>query len=292
MDTFALLKERFPRLALCRDFSFARHTTIGCGGMADVAAFPQRGELAPLACFLKEANIPYCLLGAGANVLAADGRFHGVVVKFSRMNSLFAEGNTLIADAGVTGGSLLRAACACNLKGLHFLTGIPMSVGGATAMNAGVRGRHLSDVLVWAEALLDGKLVRIPQKECQFSEKSSVFLQKIAISRVCLAGTAATEREIAAEREYYRNLRAHLPKGRSMGCVFVNPEGESAGALIERCGLKERRIGGAVVSSQHANFILSEGATSSDVAALIELVRQTVFAETGILLREEIRRLP
>ena len=97
--------------------------------------------------------------------------------------------------------------------------------------------------------------------------------------------------EIERNTCYFRMRRKDLPKGRSMGCVFVNPEGESAGELIDRCGLKGARIGGAFVSSAHANFIISDGGSSADVSALIAFVRKQVYAQTGVLLREEIRRI-
>ena len=98
------------------------------------------------------------------------------------------------------------------------------------------------------------------------------------------------ERALAEIRQVLAE-RARLPKGRSMGCVFVNPDGESAGELIDRCGLKGARIGGAFVSSAHANFIISDGGSSADVSALIAFVRKQVYAQTGVLLREEIRRI-
>ena len=99
-------------------------------------------------------------------------------------------------------------------------------------------------------------------------------------------------REIEARTAYYAARRAHLPKGRSMGCVFVNPEGKSAGALIDGCGLKGLSVGGAYVSQRHANFIINSGATAGEISTLIGLVKNRVFERTGVLLREEIRRLP
>lgn len=293
MEIFALLRGCFPALTMERNFSFARHTTIGCGGIAEVCAFPKDAdELIALLAFLEEERIARCFLGAGANVLPSDGPFCGAVIRFSRMNKIVCEGNRLIAGAGTTGGTLLRAAAGCGLKGLHFLTGIPMTVGGAAVMNAGVAGRHISDVLIWAEGIEGGKIRRFSREECLFSEKQSLFQSGIALTRVCLAGEPAGEREIAAEREFYRQKRRGLPRGRSMGCVFVNPENGHAGALIDRCGLKGMRIGGARVSEQHANFILSDGGTAADVARLIAFVRGEVYRRTGILLREEIRRIP
>ncbi len=293
MDLYTRLRTRFPRLALGRDFSFARNTTIGCGGTAEVWASPADGEeAAALLRFLGREGIPLCFLGAGANVLPADGRFAGVAVLFRRMNALAADGECVLAGAGVTGGSLLRFAEAHALGGFEFLTGIPATLGGAAVMKAGVGGRHLCDVAESVIGIEGGVLRRFTREECAFAEKQSVFQSGIAVVAVRLRGRASGSEEIAAARAYYRARRAHLPKGRSMGCVFVNPPACSAGALIEACGLKGYAVNGARVSPQHANFILNEGASSSAVAALIRFVKEEVFRKTGVLLREEIRYIP
>lgn len=293
MEHFTKLCARFPKIGWERDLSFAKHTTIGCGGIAALAASPADEESAAalLGCLSAE-HIPYCFLGAGANVLPADEPFEGVVVRFGRLDSICADGETLYAGAGVTGGKLLRFAEGERLGGFEPFTGIPMTVGGGIVMNAGVEEGHFSDVTLEAIGIERGKIVRFSLRDCAFSEKSSIFQSGIAVTGAYLKGRYATPRSIAARREHFREKRKHLPKGRSMGCVFVNPAGGSAGRLIERCGLKGARAGGAVVSAEHANFILNEGGSSADVSALIALVKEEVFRQTGVLLREEIRRLP
>ncbi len=293
MDIYTLLCERFPHLPAEKDFSFARHTTIGCGGTATVSVCP-RGteELAALLHFLARHAIPYVLLGAGANVLPRDGEFDGVVVRFCGMQSLSCSGSQIRARAGVTGGALLRFARENGIGGLEFLTGIPMTVGGATAMNAGVRGGHIGDLIESVTGVEGGKIRRFSAQECAFGTKTSLFLSGIAVAEVMLRGTEKPREEIELTAARYRAQRAHLPSGRSMGCVFVNPPDVTAGELIERCGLKGLSLGGARVSGQHANFIINDGATSDAVAGLIAKVRAEVYRRTGILLREEIRRIP
>lgn len=288
------LQAAFPRLLLEKDFSFSRHTAIGCGGSAEAAASPSSYiEAARLLAFLERRRIPYCLLGAGANVLPSDGRFEGVVVRFSRLGQLRIADERILAGAGVTGGRLLAAAQKAGVGGLSPFSGIPMTVGGGTAMNAGVRDLHFSDVVQAVLCSEKGKIGFLRGEACRFREKSSLFSEeKVAVLAVLLRGRRARSEDIARESCYYRSLRARLPKGRSMGCTFVNPAGVSAGALIEACGLKGARAGGAVVSDRHANFILSENGRAADVAALIELIRTIVQKKTGILLREEIRRIP
>lgn len=293
MDIFALLRERFPALKTEADFPFSRHTTIGCGGIAAVAAYPASGdEAAKLLAFLDRTRIPHYILGAGANVLPPDGRYEGVIVKFTRLNVLSLDGDRLIAGAGVLGGSLIKFVRSSAISGFAPLAGIPMTVGGGTAMNAGVREGHFSDLVVEVEGVEAGNLRKYSLEDCGFREKDSVFLHGIAVTKVIFRAERGKKEQIDAEITAFLARRASLPKGRSMGCTFVNPKGDSAGRLIDACGLKGLRIGGAFVSEKHANFIINEGATSEEISALARLVQSRVFEKTGILLREEIRRIP
>ncbi len=293
MGIFSTLHERFPGVRGEEDFPFARHTTIGCGGTAAAAFSPSSAEeLALLLRVLEAENIPYCFLGAGANVLPREGRFEGAVIRFDGFSSLRAEGDTIVAGAGVTGGRLLGFARAHALGGAEFLTGIPMTAGGAVVMNAGVREGHIGDLIEEVYCVAGGVPRIFSARECAFGEKTSVFQSGIAVTGMRLRLRQETATEIASRTEYFRKKRAHLPKGRSMGCVFVNPAGLSAGAIIEACGLKGTKLGGARVSEIHANFILNEGGSSEDIEALIALVKRRVQGRTGILLTEEIRRIP
>ncbi len=275
-------------------FDFSRHTTIGCGGTAEAAAFPASGEeLIFLLSRLKEAGVPYCFMGAGANVLPADGHFEGVVVRFCRINSLEREGNVLYAGAGVTGGALLKFARENAVGGLEAFSGIPMSVGGGIAMNAGIPERHFSDLVLRVVAAEHGRLVTLSHADCRFSEKDSLFREeKVAVVGAVLRAEFCPPSSIWEKTCRIREKRRRLSKGHSMGCAFVNPKGISAGALIESCGLKGVRVGGASVSNEHANFLINEGGSAADVARLAALVRQEVHRKAGIWLREEFCRLP
>lgn len=293
MDIFSVLGSGLPDIRRERAFSFARHTTIGCGGTAAVALSPAgTEETAKTLSFLKKEGIPYCFLGAGANVLPAEGEFEGAVVRFCAIRTLFSYGTHIFAGAGVTLGALVKFTRERALSGFEPLTGIPASVGGATAMNAGVDVRYLGDLVEKVVAVEDGKILLLDQRECGFSKKRSVFQDGVAVTGVLLRGVRSDEKQIAREICRYRAKRAALPKGRSMGCVFVNPESRPAGKLLDECGLKGRRIGGARVSEKHANFILNEGGTSADVARLVAEMKREVYEKTGILLREEIRYIP
>ncbi len=293
MNVFELLNKNFPDLTPERDFSFSAHTTIGAGGVAQAAISPVDAESAA-ACitYLERERIPHCFLGAGANVLPADGRYEGAVVRFRRMKRLYHGERYVYAGAGVTGGELLAFAQKNGFTGFEPFVGIPMTVGGACAMNAGIPERHFSDLVTRVVALRHGKIRTLNHRECRFSLKDSVFLQGIAVLGVYFSLERASQKEIAEKTKFFAERRKKLPKGRSMGCVFVNPMNVSAGALIDRCGLKGRRVGGAFVSSEHANFIINEGGSAGDVARLIEEVKNEVYEKTGILLREEVKRLP
>lgn len=293
MDYYSFLKYRFPELETEQNFSFARHTSIGSGGTAAVAAYPDRAErLAELLAALCEDRIPYCFLGAGCNSLARDGFYQGVVVCFRRLKNRHFRNGLVFAGAGITGGELLRICRSCALGGFEWLAGIPTTVGGGVVMNAGVSEGHFSDVVDSVLAVDRGKLTVLDGSECRFGEKQSVFQDKIAVAGVYLRTKAMLTGEIDRRIAYFRKKREHLPKGRSMGCTFVNPCGESSGRLIERCGLKGKRIGLARISEIHANFIINEGARSADVYDLIAYVKQEVARQTNITLREEVRFLP
>lgn len=293
MDVLRLLEEGLPSVHTERNFCFARHTTIGSGGVASAALYPANiEETAQCLAFLKGNQIPHCLLGSGANVLPRDGEFEGAVVRFQRMNSLYTGENYLYAGAGVTGGALLAFATRHSIAGFEPFAGIPTSVGGGVAMNAGISAAHFSDLVLSVVACEQGKIKTFSPNDCRFSEKKSVFLEGIAVLGVYFKAEKAPQTEIKAQTAYYLARRKHLPKGRSMGCTFVNPENCSAGALIDRCGLKGLTVGQAHVSTEHANFIINKGTCSLDVARLIDKVKEEVFRQTGILLREEIRRIP
>lgn len=293
MDAFDSLIKSLPAVKAERDFSFAKHTCIGSGGVAALALSPENiEEAAQCLTFLDDEGIPYCFLGAGANVLPRDGRFEGVVLRFHRMKKLFSGNGFVFAGAGVTGGELLSFAKKNSVTGFEPFTGIPTTVGGGVAMNAGIAARHFSDLVLSVVGFRDGQIETFTNRECLFSLKESVFLSGIAVLGVYFRAESATQEEIRKQTAYYADRRKHLPKGRSMGCTFVNPEGISAGELIDGCGLKGRSVGKAFVSERHANFIINGGASSEEIARLVEEVKNEVYIKTGIRLREEIRRIP
>ena len=274
-------------------FSFSKHSSIGCGGLAQAVFYPKSVvELTALLRKLKSDGIAYYVLGNLTNVLPPDGDSDRVIVRTKNINGILFS-REIFVYAGVTSGAFLQACRRNGKSGGEFLCGVPCSFGGALYMNAGADGRYIQEIVESVLVYRDGKTLVLPVSECEYAYKKSVFMEnEDVILGASLRLQNATDEEIEERKRYYTERRAHLPTGKSMGCVFKNPEGRVAGELIEKSGLKGMRIGGAVVSEQHANFILNDrNATSADVKSLIKFIKNAVFAQYGILLQEEIRYL-
>lgn len=277
-----------------KPFDFSKHTSIGCGGKAKVALFPKnKQEMLAMVRDLYDDGVPFIVLGNMTNVLPPEGYLDKVVLCTHLLKGHHRDGESMYFAAGTSSGEILRYAKQEQLSGCEFLDGIPCSVGGAVYMNAGVQGRYMADCIQSVEVIRDGAYRTLPLSACAYGYKQSVFMQNHdIIVGATLQLHVASEKEIEEKRSYYQARRIHLPKGKSMGCVFKNPQGQSAGKLIEGAGLKGLRIGGAVVSSQHANFIINDArATSQDVQSLIQIIKNAVFAQYKIRLKEEIKIL-
>lgn len=274
-------------------FEFSRHTTIGCGGYAKIAFYPETLlQMQALHSRFLELGVKYCIVGNGSNLLPPDGELRQVVICTKRMRAI-RENDGLFVEAGVTSGQLLRECIRLGKSGAEFLTGIPCTLGGALFMNAGVAGAYISQIVESVTVLREGNILELPVKVCEYSYKSSLFMRNDdVILGANLRLYPAAEEEIKSKMREYAARRTHLPRGKSMGCIFKNPENLSAGKLIEGAGLKGLRVGNAVVSEKHANFILNEGgATSQQVRTLIGIVKNAVYAQYRIKLQEEIRYL-
>ena len=289
VEEFALfLKSKQMQLTV---YDFAKGSTIGVGGKG-YAVFPRSfTELIDVVDGCGARKIPYRVLGNLSNVLPPEKDEKTVYILTKRLSGI-TMGEAPLVYAGVSSGELLKACKKYGKLGAEFLAGIPCTVGGAAYMNAGVGGRYFSEIVRSVIVYEDGCLRTYPKEECGYAYKRSRFMSGGVILGVVLDlkdGTPSlVQEEIAAQLQ----RRAHLPKGRSMGCVFKNPEGEVAGKLIEGAGLKGLRIGGAVVSEQHANFIINDqNATSLDVRLLIEKIQEAVYQKYGVHLTEEIEYL-
>lgn len=298
IEVLVLQKEteifKFERCEKEIPFRFRVHTTIGCGGTARVGYFPaSEEELIGLTIRLTESHPPYVVVGNMSNVLPPDGFTDKTVICTKLFRECLFDETGVYVSAGLSAGALLRSCEQHEKTGVEFLEGIPCTLGGALYMNAGVSGAYIAERVQYVKALHKSKVVLLDGKDCQYAYKSSVFMQEdFLILGAKLKLDTAGAQDIRQKKCEYKERRKHLPKGKSMGCVFKNPQGQIAGKLIEGAGLKGLRVGGAKVSEQHANFIINDGyATSAHIRELIGIVRGAVEKQYGVLLQEEIRYL-
>ncbi len=282
---------KYSEFCLQAPFDFAAHSSIGCGGSAKVAFYPQSvEEVASLWNRLTEEGRSFYVLGNLTNVLPSDKDSDCAVISIKKLNGVVL-GENIFTYAGTTSGGLLNVCKRENRSGAEFLSGIPCTMGGALYMNAGAGGKYISEIVESVLVLRKGERKLLPLAECGYAYKKSVFMEN---GDIILGATLrledASAAEIALRESYYIDRRKHLPKGRSMGCVFKNPEGGFAGDLIERSGLKGFRLGGVKISEEHANFIINDrGGNAAEIRALITLTKNAVKSQYGVCLEEEIR---
>ncbi len=281
------------------DVPMAGHTSLRVGGNADVLAFPQdEGDLRKILQFAGERDIPYYILGRGTNVVVRDGGLRGIVISlcrgFKEMTIIGREGEELLVSAGAGANlkSLVQFTRERNLTGLEALSGIPGTVGGALAMNAGAFGSEMADVLR-SVAMMDetGATTVKQREELKFSYRNLDLPKGSIILRGILGLRKASEGEIAAKLKDVQRLRSQSQPWNvpTAGSIFRNPEGTAAGKLIDELGLKGHRIGDARISEKHANFIVNEGgATAAEVLALMAFVRNEVYEKRGVQLIPEV----
>lgn len=293
----ALLRETGVRPR--RDELLARHTTMRVGGPADLLAIARDvAQLVALVRFARERQIPHLILGRGSDVVVADAGIRGLVI-LARAEGCRVEGQRLVADAGVPLARAAIVAQQAGLAGLEFGLAIPGTVGGAVWANAGAHGSDVAAVLEAVTLLReDGSSAPVPASELGLSYRDSRMKHRDTCSELVLdatfglvPGDPATVKSVMDEIRRWR--REHQPIGMpSAGSVFRNPPGDSAGRLIDACGLRGSRIGGAAISPKHANFIVNDGrATAADVRRLADRARAEVARRFGIELDFEIQFL-
>ena len=272
----------------------APHTTLRVGGAADCYVQP-RGEedLAKVVRFCNESGIPLFLLGRGSNLLIRDGGIRGVVVSladeaFGRIERMK---ERLWCGAGAKLRAVAQAAREGGLGGLEFFEGSPGTVGGALRMNAGAMGAWTYEV-VESVRLMDrrGRITERRRESLDVGYRQCRELgEQIGLAAVLWGRLEPRERIEERRRGCNQRRWSSQPAGASAGCVFKNPAALPAGRLIDELGLKGCRVGAAVVSAVHANFIVNlGGATASDVLALIEVVRERARSERGVELETEV----
>lgn len=289
-------RSRRPELTILENEPMSRHCSFRIGGACDAMLLPSSIEDVEAVCaLLAECGEKPFLMGNGTNLLVTDAPLHRIVLRmgeeFSRVDPV--NGTALRAESGATLSRLALFAAARGLAGLEFAHGIPGTLGGGVVMNAGAYGGELKDVVTEVTALYpDGVKVLTPA-ELDFSYRHSVFSAgegivlgaKVKLESGDPDAIKAKMDDLMARRKASQPLE--LP---SAGSTFKRPTGYYAGPLIEGCGLKGCRVGGAEVSSKHAGFVVNVGgATCADVLALIEKVQKTVYDAHGVMLEPEVK---
>ena len=284
-----------PRARVLENEPLARHTTFRVGGPADVLFLPESAEELQRAMELaREAGEDCLVIGNGSNLLVRDGGVRGLVIKLAGpMAGVSVEGSAIRAQAGASLSQVSRAALQASLTGLEFASGIPGSLGGALAMNAGAYGGELSQVVREAMVLMDGRVQTLSREELAMGYRTTRVLREggIVLSAVLDLKEGDAPQIAATMDDLNRRRREKQPLSfPSAGSTFKRPEGYFAGALIEQAGLKGYAIGGAQVSEKHAGFLINRGgATASDLLRLIEYVQERVYAQSGVRLETEVR---
>jgi UDP-N-acetylmuramate dehydrogenase len=266
------------------------------GGPAETLVRPADAE--DLALFLAALPpaMPVHVLGACSNLILRDGGLPGITLRLARgFSAIAVEADGVVAGAAALDVTVAEHAAVAGLAGLEFLCGIPGTIGGAVAMNAGAYGGEIAAVLDWAEVVTrSGALVRLSAADLAFAYRHARLPHGAVVVRARLraragapAAIAARMAEIRAAREASQPIRA-----RTGGSTFRNPPDQKAWELIDAAGCRGLARGGAVASEQHCNFLINTGgATAADLEGLGEEVRRRVHAATGVTLEWEIRRL-
>lgn len=287
--------QRLPSLRVLREEAMAGHTTFRVGGPARRLACPKSlEEMTALLTLAEEKQYPVLVLGNGSNLLVRDEGVDALVIHTGGLEAVeLLEGDRICGQAGLSMARLAVFAQKQGLTGLEFAHGIPGSLGGGVRMNAGAYGGEMCQVVESVTAWLPGEGVRtLHAEEMDFSYRHSRFSHG---SGVVLAAVFSLRKDDPAEiRDRMEDLiarrRAKQPlEYPSAGSTFKRPAGYFAGALIEQCGLKGFAVGGAQVSEKHAGFVINTGgATAADVLAVIDHVKQTVFARFGVEMEPEV----
>ncbi len=275
----------------------AKHTHFGIGGEATAyIEISTIDELAALARFHIRWEVPVAVIGRGSNLLVSDNGFKGISVKLiGELAKLELDSNVVSVGAGLSLPRLSKVMSKSGLSGVEFALGIPGAVGGALIMNAGAWGSSFGDVVTNVTVMCDtGELIKLTHDEARFEYRHSGLDAYFCVVGATLKLLPGDVYRITAQmNNFFKQKMATQPFAEeNAGCMFKNPPNDSAGRLIDICGLKGHRIGGAEVSTVHGNFILNlDNATATDVLDLVAYIQKHVREKTGISLQTEVKRL-
>ncbi len=273
--------------------SLAKLTTFRVGGPVDIYVEPLNStEVLELVKYFRKNSMPYIILGNGSNVLISDDGFRGAAISLSSGFSKAALRNGHVdAGAGMRLTAFVDFCIANGFAGTEMLAGIPGLLGGAVIMNASAYGGAISDHITDVTVLRKLAICTLPKEQCGFSYRHSDLQEDIVLSARFLLPAGETETLRAVRKDLIRKRNESQPTTLpNAGCIFKNPDGLHTARLIQECGLKGYCVGGAEVSTLHANFIVAhEGATAADVLGVINHVRRVVYDTKSIELELEVR---
>ncbi len=275
----------------------AKHTYFGIGGEATAyIEVSTVSELAALARFHKQWDVPVAIIGRGSNLLVSDTGFKGISIRLvGALAKLEINGNVISVGAGLSLPRLSKTMSRHGLSGVEFALGIPGSVGGALIMNAGAWGSSFGDVVKNVTVMDNtGKLITLTHDEAHFEYRHSGLDAYFCVTGATLELEPGNADAITAQMQafYKQKVETQPFAEENAGCMFKNPPGDSAGRLIDISGLKGYRIGGAEVSTVHGNFILNiDNATAEDILKLVAYIQNQVREKTGVSLQTEVKRL-
>lgn len=280
---------------LLLDEPLNKYTKTRLGGKADVVAAPGTiEEVQAVVSYAYEQNVPILLLGNGSNMVVRDGGVRGIVLYMANFNHISIEGNKMIAEAGANIIDASKEAAKACLTGLEFACGIPGSIGGAMAMNAGAYGGEIKDIILQATVMdHTGKVFVLSKDELELGYRKSIITTEgyyvLSAEFVLTPGEQYTIDSAVADLTFQRESKQPLEYP-SAGSVFKRPPGYYAGKLIQDSGLQGKGFGGAEVSTKHAGFIVNKkDATAADYIQTIEMVKAEVKKKFGIDLEMEVK---
>lgn len=278
------------------DEPMKNHTSFKVGGPADIFVTPVTElQIKDVLKLCKDSGYPIFVMGNGTNLVVRDGGIRGVVLKIhDNFNNIYIEDGMITAEAGALLSTVSKAAMKESLKDMEFASGIPGTVGGATAMNAGAYNGEIKDVIHSADVLDNGfNIITLSRDELELGYRTSVVSKKgyiVLRTRFQLEKgnyEQIKERIDSLTRRRKEKQPLHLP---SAGSTFKRPEGHFAAKLIEDTGLKGRRVGGAVVSEMHSGFVVNDkDASAKDILDLIDVVISEVHNKFGVTLEPEVK---
>lgn len=299
MKNTALMVKDFCCKINCQavtDEPMSLHSTFKVGGPADIFISPsEESQISALISYFKKHGIPYCILGKGSNILVCDAGIRGAVIHLGhRFSGVTQYGDVLECKAGTPLAQLSYTAYRAGLTGIEFAWGIPGSVGGAAYMNAGAYGGEMKDILLSCRHVdKKGEMGEFIGSTLAFGYRKSIYSESnYCITSIKIQLQSGNKQDIRKRMDelLLRRKTKQPLEYPSAGSTFKRPEGYYASALIEQCGLKGRTVGGAMVSTKHAGFVINTGtATCDDILRLIEIVQDEVLRQAGVTLECEVR---